>query len=73
MEAARLEVVPIRFLRQLGYENADKTAAATLPLSANLVGTSDETATVRYRDTALNSSAIVGGAIGFPSRGSCQR
>ena len=41
MEAIRLEIVPIRFLRQLGYETADKTVSAALPIGAVLVGSFD--------------------------------
>ena len=72
----RLKIVRIRSLRQHGYEGADKTVAATLPVSAVLVGTSDENvgatigrpllrllSAVRHRDTALNNAAIVGGEL----------
>ena len=38
MEAIRLGIVPIRLLRQLGYESADKTVRLSLPVSHALVG-----------------------------------
>ena len=41
MGAMRLGIVPIRLLRQHGYYYSGKTICASLPVSANLVGTSD--------------------------------
>ena len=34
----RLEIVPIHLLRLLGYEGAEETVCAALPMSAVLVG-----------------------------------
>ena len=39
----RLGIVPIRFLRSLGYEDAEETVKLSLPMSSILVGTSVET------------------------------
>ena len=39
MEAVRIEIVPIRFLRRHGYESADETISASHYQSAVLVGT----------------------------------
>ena len=41
MEAVRLRILPIRFLRQPGYEAADETVKLSLPMSTLLVGTHD--------------------------------
>ena len=41
MGAMRLEIVPIRFLRQLGYETAEETICAAPPTGAIFVGTHD--------------------------------
>ena len=38
VEAERLGIVLIHFLRQHGYESADKTVKLSLPVSAVLVG-----------------------------------
>ncbi len=41
MGAMRIEISPIHFLRQPGYEGAEETIKLSLPVSANLVGTHD--------------------------------
>ena len=38
MEAIRFGIVPIHLLRQLGYEGAEETVCAALPVGTNFVG-----------------------------------
>ena len=38
MGAMRLRILPIHLLRLLGYEDAEKTVVASLPVSVVLVG-----------------------------------
>ena len=76
MEAMRLEIAPIRFLRMLGYYSSDKTICAALPTGAIFVGTHDNnvgatigrplvmvSSAVRHRDIAEKFTAIIGSAL----------